>query len=273
MITVTLTALAMGLRAAFTLKDHIEGYGSLRTLIWLALALLPVTATVWVLAVLSASDTSEILFYAYSLCSVLQAVFILLGYCLLNRRVRRGLMRLGGKQAGPDDVAGGDGRSSTGPSHFDAAHATSRSSLAYQNNRGAGGGADMSAAMQQRILGISTSSTTSRSTCKTGSSSNYGRRGGHEASTSSASQSSYGGGGGRNQMMGRQTSSYDTDEGTVKRRPSETVSNGGGDSDGQRSLDLASSHSSDDDETITNRSLSLNRNLKGETPFLILKFL
>ena len=265
MITVTLTALAMGLRAAFTLKDHIEGYGSLRTLIWLALALLPVTATVWVLAVLSASDTSEILFYAYSLCSVLQAVFILLGYCLLNRRVRRGLMRLGGKQGGPDDGgAVGDGRSSTGPSHFDAAHAASRSSLAYQNNRGAGGGADMSAAMQQRILGISTSSTTSRSTCKTGSSSNYGRRGvGGEASTSSASQSSYGGGG-RSQMAGRQTSSYDTDEGTVKRRPSET-SNGGGDSDGRRSLDLASSHSSDDDETITNRSLSLNRNLKGES--------
>jgi len=62
--------------------------------------------------------------------------------------------------------------------------------------------------------------------------------------------------------MGRQKTSYDTDEGTVKRRSSETISNGGGDSDGRRSLDLASSHSSDDDETVTNRSLSLNRNSK-----------
>lgn len=103
MILSTLITLTMSLRAAFTLKDHIEGYGNLRTLVWLGLALLPVTVTVWVLSVLSSSDTSEVLFYAFSLCSVLESIFILLGYCLLNRRVRQGLLRLAGQKGVEDD--------------------------------------------------------------------------------------------------------------------------------------------------------------------------
>lgn len=117
MILCTLITLTMGLKAAFTLKDHIEGYGNLRTLVWLGLALLPVTVTVWVLAILSASDTSDVLFYAFSLCSVLESIFILLGYCLLNRRVRQGLLRLAGHKGIEDD--------SPSP-QFDSAAAASR---------------------------------------------------------------------------------------------------------------------------------------------------
>ena len=252
MICCTLITFALGLRAAFTLKDHIEGYGNLRTLIWLGLALLPVTTAVWVLAVLSASDASEILFYAFSLCSVLESIFIMLGYCLLNRRVRMGLLHLAGRKDNMDDDLHG-----LGPQFETQSVAASRSALAYQNNR------DTASAIQQqqhqRHLGISTSSTTSRSTCKTGSSSNYrsaDMRSG-DLSTSTGSRSSYN----SRQVVHKSPYAYnDEDHKPKKRHPSES----GGESDGRHSMDLASSHTSDDDETVTNRSLSINRNLKGK---------
>lgn len=115
--------------------------------------------------------------------------------------------------------------------------------------------------LQQRNLGISTSSTTSRSTCKTGSSSNYLRSG--DMSTSTASQSSYNS---RN-VVGKSPYTYNgSEQPNQDQHPARRASEEGEDSnnsEGQRSLDLASSHSSDDDETVTTRSLSLNRNLKG----------
>ena len=250
MICCTLITFALGLRAAFTLKDHIEGYGNLRTLIWLGLALLPVTTAVWVLAVLSASGASEILFYAFSLCSVLESIFIMLGYCLLNRRVRMGLLHLAGRK----DAMDSDLHGSQFETHSVAA---SRSALAYQNNRDTVSSFQQQQ-QQQRHLGISTSSTTSRSTCKTGSSSNYrsaDMRSG-DLSTSTGSRSSYN----SRQVVHKSPYAYNDDDKPKKRHPSES----GGDSDGRHSLDLASSHTSDDDETITNRSLSINRNLKGK---------
>lgn len=252
MICCTLITFALGLRAAFTLKDHIEGYGNLRTLIWLGLALLPVTAAVWVLAVLSASDTSEILFYAFSLCSVLESIFIMLGYCLLNRRVRMALLHLAGrKDAMDEDIHG------LGPQFETHSVGASRSALAYQNNR------DTVSTLQQqhqRHLGISTASTTSRSTCKTGSSSNYrsaDMRSG-DLSTSTGSRSSYN----SRQVVHKSPYAYNDDDKPSKRQHHHSES--GGDSDGRHSMDLASSHTSDDDETVTNRSSSLNRNSKGK---------
>ena len=216
-----------------------------RTLIWLGLALLPVTSAVWVLAVLSASNTSEILFYAFSLCSVLESIFILLGYCLLNRRVRNGLLRLAGRKVMEEDVSTGvdgiDNRRSTAAS-AGGTRTQPASNLTYQNR-------DISL---QRHMGISTSSTTSRSTCKTNSS-NY-RSDLRDVSTSTASRSSY-----DSRHVIKSPYAYDDDASAKKHRPSDS----GGESEGRRSLDLASSHTSDDDETNTTRSLSLNRNLKG----------
>ena len=216
-----------------------------RTLIWLGLALLPVTSAVWVLSVLAASNTSEILFYAFSLCSVLESIFILLGYCLLNRRVRNGLLRLAGRKVIDDDPSSGadgvDGRRST--TSAGASRTQPASNLTYQNR-------DITL---QRHMGISTSSTTSRSTCKTNSS--HYRSDLRDVSTSTASRSSY-----DSRHVTKSPYAYDDDCSATKRRPSDS----GGDSEGRRSLDLASSHTSDDDETNTTRSLSLNRNLKGE---------
>jgi cadherin EGF LAG seven-pass G-type receptor 1 len=253
MIVCSLITFGMGLRAAFTLKDHIEGYGNLRTLIWLGLALLPVTATVWVLAVMSASDTSEILFYAFSLCSVLESIFIMLGYCLLNRRVRLGLLHLAGRK----DTMDHDDLHGLGHQIETHSVTASRSALAYQNNRDTVSALQQREINHQRHLGISTASTTSRSTCKTGSSSNYrsaDMRSG-DVSTSTGSRSSYT----SRQIVHKSPYAYDNDDDKPKKRHPSGES--GEESDGQ--LDLASSHTSDDDETATNRSLSINRNLKG----------
>jgi hypothetical protein len=123
-------------------------------MIWLGLALLPLTSTVWVLATLSASDPSDVLFYALSLCSTLESIYIMLGYCLLNARVRAGLLQLAGRKVIEEEISS---------PNSDLRGTIARSSLAYQNsyqNRNIS---------LQRHLGISNSSTTSRSTCKTSS--------------------------------------------------------------------------------------------------------
>jgi len=138
-------------------------------------------------------------------------------------------------------IDGVDGRRSTVTS-AGGTRTQPASNLTYQNR-------DISL---QRHMGISTSSTTSRSTCKTNSS-NY-RCDLRDISTSTASRSSY-----ESRHVIKSPYAYDDDTSAKKRRPSDS----GGESEG-RSLDLASSHTSDDDETNTTRSLSLNRNLKAE---------
>lgn len=202
---------------------------------WLGLALVPLTTSVWVLSILSASDGTEVLFCALSLCSVLESIYILLGYCLLNGRVRQGLLNIAGHKM-DDDLT-----SPTFEQHRSIG--ASRSSLAYQNRD----------ASVRRHFGISTSSTTSRSTYKT-SSSNY-RSDLRDLSTSTASRSSYD----SRQVAAKSPYSYDpgADSGGGKRRASAS-----GDSDARLPMDLASSHTSDDEDTATTRSMSLNRNLK-----------
>lgn len=82
-------------------------------------------------------------------------------------------------------------------------------------------------------------------------------RSGGDLSTSTGSRSSYN----SRQIVHKSPYAYNEDDNNAssKRRQSES----GGESDGRHSLDLASSHTSDDDETVTNRSLSLSRNSKG----------
>lgn len=62
-----------------------------RTLLWLGILFLPLLGATWVLAVLSVSEDLEILHYFFSVFSLLTAMFILVGYCLLNSRVRDSL--------------------------------------------------------------------------------------------------------------------------------------------------------------------------------------
>lgn len=74
--------------AAFYMTDDFMSY---RTLLWLGILFLPLLGATWVLAVLSVSENLEILHYFFSVFSLLTAVFILVGYCLLNSRVRDSL--------------------------------------------------------------------------------------------------------------------------------------------------------------------------------------
>ena len=123
-----------------------------RTLLWLAVALLPLMGSVWVLAVLSVSEEMEALNYLLAAFSLLLGLYILLGYCLLNRRVRQGTARslalCCGKKVTYDDSLAGTRTTMA-----------SRSALSYHHDD-----------ILRRNVGISTASTTSRSTCKTSSS-------------------------------------------------------------------------------------------------------
>ena len=67
------------------------GFGNLRTLLWLAVASLPILGTTWTLAVLTASENAPTLSYMLSVAVVGHAVFSLVGYCFVNSRVRRNL--------------------------------------------------------------------------------------------------------------------------------------------------------------------------------------
>ncbi|XP_023246804.1 protocadherin-like wing polarity protein stan [Copidosoma floridanum] len=157
--------LIMSVRAAFTLKEHIMGFGNLRTLLWLSISSLPLLGATWTLAVLGASENSSTLSYMLSVAIVVHATFSLVGYCFINGRVRRNLylslLRCIGKKAPLLDASVANGSSSQNVN----ANITKRSGIAYSSTYN---GTD---ANSKRVhVGVSTSSETSRSTNKTSSS-------------------------------------------------------------------------------------------------------
>lgn len=88
MSVVNLLILFVSVKAAFTLKDHVLGFGNLRTLLWLSVVSLPLMGVMWVLAVLAASEHSQLLSLLLSGVVLLHALFCLIGYCIINKRVR-----------------------------------------------------------------------------------------------------------------------------------------------------------------------------------------
>lgn len=217
MSAVNLMVLFISVKAAFTLKDHVLGFGNLRTLLWLSVVSLPLMGVMWVLSVLAASESSEIFSLTLSACVLVHAFFSIIGYCIINKRVRENLnntfLRCMGRKVPLLDSSVVVSSSTSG-------------------NRTPGFGNYETA---RRNIGISVSSTTSRSTAKT-SSSPY-RSDGQLRHTSTS------------------TSNYNSDvpsfmknyEGKKKRRHRKD-SDSGSETDG-RSLELASSHSSDDEES------------------------
>ncbi|KAL7299168.1 hypothetical protein TKK_0007766 [Trichogramma kaykai] len=165
MVFVNFSVLILSVRVAFTLKDHVMGFGNLRTLLWLAVASLPLLGTTWTLAVLSASENSPTLSYMLSIAVVVHATFSLVGYCFINGRVRRNLylslLKCIGKKAPLLDVSMVNGSSSQNVT----SGITQRSGIAYSSTYG---GTDGNS--KRANVGVSTSSTTSRSTNKTSSS-------------------------------------------------------------------------------------------------------
>ena len=218
--------------AAFTLKAQIEDFGNLRGLLLLNIGLLPLATGTWTAAFFLSNEDLSWLSIVYSVATLATSVYLLLGYVAFNGRVRNGLRNrylvcLGRKvpygeslHAGGSSTGGGGG-----------AGTISRSALAYRTSV---------KSASNRNIGISTASTTSRSTSKTNSApyrSDY--------YSSSDVSKIYAGGG----------SSHKSTGGGGMKHPGDDFRRGGGESDSesdldQRSLDLASSHSSDEDEPL-----------------------
>lgn len=197
----------------------------------------------WVLAVLAASENSQLLTMLLSAAVVFHALFCLIGYCIINKRVRENLnysfLRCLGRKV----------------PLLDSSQAVSVSSQnALANQRSPGGFAAGSYDTTRKHIGISASSTTSKSTNtnKTGSSPYRSEGQVRHTSTSTSNYNSdgqsYMRGAGYN---GNSTKRRHRDDRHGRR--SRKDSDSGSETDG-RSLELASSHSSDEDESRVGQS-------------------
>lgn len=199
----------------------------------------------WVLAVLTASENSPLLTMLLSGIVVFHALFCLIGYCIINKRVRENLNRSFLRCIGRKVPL------------LDSSQAVSVSSQNVTSNPRSPGGYMGGANFEttRKNMGISASSTTSKSTTKT---------------SSSPYRSDVGGTSGAGQMRhtSTSTSNYNSDTASYMRgyggskrrqrddrhgRRTRKDSDSGSETDG-RSLELASSHSSDDDESRIDRS-------------------
>ena len=206
----------MAITAAFKLKSQIEDFGNLRGLLLLNIGLLPLVTGTWTCAFFLVNEDSHELTLAFSVATLLTSLYIFLGYVMFNSRVRVGLrnrylVMTGGK------LPYGESLNTSGAGHSNGT--VSRSALAYRNSVKTGVGA--------RNIGISTASTTSRSTSKTNSTP-YNRS---DYYSSSDVSKIYGSKGERRHRQHAEHSDSDSDI-------------------DQRSLSLASSHTSDDDDPL-----------------------
>lgn len=246
MSVVNLLILFVSVKAAFTLKDHVLGFGNLRTLLWLSVVSLPLMGVMWVLAVLSASENSQLLSLLLCVIVLVHSVFCMIGYCVINKRVRENLHRIGLRCMGKKVPL------------LDSSMGVSNSSP-NANPRSPGGFLAGSYDTARRNMGISASSTTSRSTAKTGSSP-Y-RSDGQLRHTSTSTSNYNSTSDMQSYMKGYESGSKHREGGKYKRRKD---SDSGSESDG-RSLDLASSHSSDEEESRAGGNLStLQRSNNGQ---------
>ncbi|KAH8029884.1 hypothetical protein HPB51_005091 [Rhipicephalus microplus] len=212
MVLATLVIFSLSIRASVQIKDTVMDFGNLRVLLWVSVLLLPLVGSCWTLALLSVSDEPPELRLAFPAVCLITGIYIFLGYCILNRRVRQHLCyvwaRMRGKKIPYDESLSGT-----------RASMISRSALAYHNS---------SFDILHRNVGISTSSTTSRSTAK----------------TSSSPWNSNG------RIPHRRSHVHnDPDAGEVVRKRRTTSDSDSEMSLDHASLDLASSHSSDDEES------------------------
>ncbi|XP_072940790.1 protocadherin-like wing polarity protein stan [Epargyreus clarus] len=254
-----LGCLAGATRAAFTVRDHVVGFGNLRMLLAVSIVCLPLLCVAWASALILGSEAGErrnVLSSLLAAAVLLHATAASLGYIAFNVRVRenlkRTILRCLGKKVPLADTSIIISTSAQNLSQVN------RSALAYHSGTEPG--------RQLRNIGISASSTTSRSTTKT-SSSPYSRSDGQLRHTSTSTSNYNTSASDMPAYLRGFDSSLHTrkDDETRRRRKAaeraaeraagEEAEGTDSDSDGSaRSLDLASSHSSDDDETSTRRS-------------------
>jgi len=203
----------LALRASIQIKETVSDYGNLKTLLWLSVILLPILGSTWVFALLSSNDTYEEINYAFITLCIVSSFYVFIGYCIVNRRVRHNLKitwyRLKGLKIG----------------HLEESLNGTRTSVASKSANFLHSNFDI---MISRGFGISTSSTTSRSTGTKTSSSPY-RSDGQNSSSN-------------NHLYRRHKKGYHHRKHKMGSESESEMSYN------QPSLDLASSHSSDQDE-------------------------
>ena len=202
--------LFLAIRAAFTLKSQIEDFGNLRGLLLLNIGLLPLVTGTWTSSFFLVNEDWSELGLAFAVSTLLTSTYILLGYIVFNAKVRAGIRNRYLVCLGQKVAYGESLRTSHGT--------VSRSALAYRN----------SVKSSHRNIGISTASTTSRSTNKT---------------NSTPYRSDYYSSSDVSKIYGSQNAG--------QKLPNEYRRESDSESDiDQRSLDLASSHTSDEDDPL-----------------------
>lgn len=138
------------LKASVQIKETISDYGNLKTLLWLSMILLPLLGASWIFSLMASNDTVEELNYSSILLSILSSFYVFVGYCLVNKRVRYNIKitwyRLKGMKITHLEESISGTRASLASRTLTAVHNPNFDIL---NSRG---------------FGISTASTTSRST-------------------------------------------------------------------------------------------------------------
>ncbi|CAH2107056.1 unnamed protein product [Euphydryas editha] len=248
-----LVFLAGATRAAFTVRDHVIGFGNLRMLLAVSVVCLPLLVGAWASALVLGSEAArrDALSSLLAAAVALHAAAAALGHTALNVRVRdnlrRSVLRCLGKKVPLADTSVIISTSAQNLSQVN------RSALAYHSSTEPG--------RQLRNIGISASSTTSRSTTKT-SSSPYSRSDGQLRHTSTSTSNYNTSASDMPAYLRGFDSSLHTrkDDESRRRRKSRghaEVATEGTDSESEasaHSLDLASSHSSDDEDTASRRS-------------------
>ncbi|XP_054168820.1 protocadherin-like wing polarity protein stan [Oppia nitens] len=149
-IIINLVVFLLAIQASVQIKEAISDYGNLRTLLWLSIILLPLLGSVWILALLSVNDSLDELHYGYSMMSLLTSLYVFIGYCVINYRVRHNVQALWARIQGKKAIFIDDSLSGTRTSL-----AGSRSAPVFHNS---------SFDVLHRNINICASSTTSRST-------------------------------------------------------------------------------------------------------------
>lgn len=263
---VAVVFLAGATRAAFTVRDHVTGFGNLRMMLAVSVTMLPLLCVCWASALLLANEAAvgsapgrrDALSSVLAAAVMAHAVVAALGLVVFNVRLRdnlrRSALRCMGKKVPLADTSIIVSSSTQNMSQGN------RSALAYHSGE---------TGRQLRNIGISASSTTSRSTTKT-SSSPYSRSDGQLRHTST-STSNYNTSASdmpaylrgfdsslhsRRDEESRQRRRRKTQEGGTPADTEEATEGTDSESDnsGPRSLELASSHSSDDEETEASRN-------------------
>lgn len=211
-----------------------------RTLLWLSVVSLPLMGVMWVLAVLAASENSQLLTMLLSAAVVFHAFFCLIGYCIINKRVRENLnhsfLRCLGRKV----------------PLLDSSQAVSVSSQnATSNPRSPGGFVGGTYETNRKHIGISASSTTSKSTNTNKTSSSPYRSEGQIRHTSTSTSNYNSDGQSYRGYNGNSSKRRHRDDRHGRR--SRKDSDSGSETDG-RSLELASSHSSDEEESRVGQS-------------------